>query len=247
MFGGIFQLIAYGAQEIYLTNPNKKHDNLDDLIGKTESEIIELLNSYEDSETYSQLFCDACRAGELQIMRIIYDLYEIDIHENDDALFKSICLRSLKNQMIVLQWLYSLGGYNIDQLKKGFIEMFRYNNCSIDVANWLYNLITSDSILVDMNILNEAYEIYCRSYFIRLETIQWFYDKGVNIFFDNEFFINQCNRNNTEICEWLCSVSNNYDFTYNEKKHFITHYTIGTVVTETNLNYESEDDENEYE
>ena len=73
---------------------------------------------------------------EVELAKLIYDLYDIDIHHHDDALFKSICKYTQNNQINILQWLCSISN----------IYDFTYSETDQCITNYMVNDIVYENI-----------------------------------------------------------------------------------------------------
>jgi hypothetical protein len=75
-----------------------------------------------------------CQNGNIKSAQWLYSLGNVDIHANDEYVFKWCCIDGFID---IAQWLYSLGDINID--KNELVKFCCYKN-NMTIAKWLYGL-----------------------------------------------------------------------------------------------------------
>ena len=114
-------------------------------------------------------FETACRRGELIVAQWLHSLGGIDIHANNNGYFNDIngCqyavsrydpnyaeyeLLTHQNQLMKIQWLYSIGGFTIED------RMIHNVNNNLPYLQWLSSLKT-----FSLEVLYKAFELHCLS------------------------------------------------------------------------------------
>lgn len=176
-------------------------------------------NSLED------IFGDVCENNQIETVKWLTSLKQINIHVCDDYPFLISCNRGnieiakwlyyidekcdIKSGFIdscenghleIAMWLYSLG--NINNINKGhraFINSCR--NGHLEVSKWLYSL---GGINVHFK-SNEALKISCENG--HLKTAKWLHSKGASLdFLSYEVFEDSCLSGDIKMVKWLYSI-----------------------------------------
>ncbi len=155
------------------------------------------------------------KSGHLEIIKWLYDDLKMDIHANDDEVFKSACSNG---QIEIVKWLISIDTFNPDEGFKlacinGYfdiaqllyspdikIEIFKTVciNGHLEVAKWLHNKSPENSFTM------ELFSIVCLNE--HLEMVKWLYSISTITININELFRNVCQNGHVEVAKWLFNL-----------------------------------------
>jgi hypothetical protein len=143
-----------------------------------------------------------CQTGQLEKIKELYNLGYIDIHKNNDYIFRYCCSNGY---IKVAKWLISLGGIDIH---KNNNDIFR-NTCEnghLKVAKWLYSLGGIDIHIDDDDIIK-----WC-CWNGRLKVAKWLYSLGgIDIHVGNDcLFKYSCEKRYLDIAKWLITLQDRY-------------------------------------
>jgi len=171
-----------GSEELYL----EKSDILNE-------EIIDS-NKFD----YKKLFKYGCEMGKLGCVKFLYEKYNVDVHENNEEVFRVSCMNG---HLEVAKWLYGLDGkinihYNNEE---AFIDGCYSGD--LEVVKWLYGLDGK----IDIH-ANREHAFYWSCMYGHLEMAKWLYglDGKIDIHGNNEkMFQMVCGNGNVEILKYL--------------------------------------------
>jgi len=81
-------------------------------------------------------FINSCKMGHLEVAQWLYSIVDIDIHLQNELVFRLACE---KGHLEVAQWLYCLGGVNIHEVHN-YAFKWACKEGHLEVAQWLYSL-----------------------------------------------------------------------------------------------------------
>lgn len=145
-----------------------------------------------------RMFEECCFMGHLSVAQWLYDNYDIDIYNNDNAAFDS-CIAS--GHLPVLQWLYGLGVYDIHMYAdEAFRSSCRHGH--LDMAKWIYSLGKVDIHPFE----EEVFRLSCANG--HLHTAQWLYHldetRPINIHARDDYaFCKSCANGHLSVAQWL--------------------------------------------
>ena len=102
--------------------------------------------SYNSGSENQYWFQFASINGHLNVAQWLYSIGNIDIHINDEEVFRRVCKIGY---LIMAKWLYSLGGINI-YAKNDCAFRWAVDNGHAQVAEWLYSIGNFDIIFIPL-------------------------------------------------------------------------------------------------
>jgi len=168
---------------------------------------------------------EACKKGNIEQCEKIYNKYKLDIHAENDFVFRNACL---EGNLKIIQWVLTFG--EKPDIHANDDEIFR-NACDkrrLDIAKWLYGLKDKPNIHINDE---EVFRNACKN--SNIDIAKWLYgleDKPNIHAKDNEVFKNIYKYKQylyddryIDIAKWLLTLENNIniDININENDDFI--------------------------
>jgi hypothetical protein len=145
-----------------------------------------------------QSFFDACKCGDYERAKCLYDLGGVDIHTGYDLAFRLACEHG---RLVVAQWLHALGGVDIHAENDEALRL-ACRNGHLAVAQWLFSLGG-----VDIHADNDlAFRLACESG--HLGVAHWLLGLGgvdVHAAFDGAFR-HACEKGHLVVAKWLVGL-----------------------------------------